>query len=327
MRDYAKIYTSVWRSRKFRNLPNEGARHLYLYLHTCPHSNMIGCYVLPTEYALSDLRWQKDAYLEAIDSLCRADLIGFDAAEEVVRIVDFISHDPFTNERHAIGAIKIAYKVPNCLEKQRLMLDLVKAKHVKPAMIARRESEAQDSLKIGSSPEPPPEPEPEPEQYGGGGGVRGRETTDREAILEAIGVDPVSGITGPSARMLGTQADMAEFARWMELPGITASVAIEEVRRVMANKRDGPPSSFRFFTKAIQRLSGELSRPALDPTQPTGARHDRQRFDQTIDAVAAGLSSGAIGLGLESRNPFAKRSGGDPQEGEHGPGPVLRSGQ
>lgn len=161
-----------------------------------------------------------------------------------------------------------------------------------------------------------PEPEPEPELRYGGGGTREPVSTDREAILTAIGVDPVSGITGPSARQIGTRADMAEAGRWLDLPGMTMPLVLEEVRRVMANKRDGPPSSFKFFTKAMQRLSGELTQEALQPTQPArGARHDRQRFDQTIDAVAAGLSSGAIGLGLENRDPFAKRSGGDPQEG------------
>lgn len=179
------------------------------------------------------------------------------------------------------------------------------------------------------------QPEPEPESYGGGGDTReprdasqGRDAAVREAILTAIGVDPVSGITGPSARMLGTRADMAEVNRWLDLPGITVTVMLEEVRRVMAGKRDGPPSSFKFFTKAMQRLSGELTQPSLDPiTTARGARHDRQRFDQTIATVAAGLSSGAVGLGLEDRDPFAKRPGQDLEAGEHGPGAVLRPGQ
>lgn len=179
------------------------------------------------------------------------------------------------------------------------------------------------------------QPEPEPESYGGGGDTReprdasqGQDATVREAILTAIGVDPVSGITGPSARMLGTRADMAEVNRWLDLPGITVPVMLEEVRRVMAGKRDGPPSSFRFFTKAMQRLSGDLSRPSLEPvTTGKGPRHDRERFDQTIAAVAAGLSSGAVGLGLEDRSPFAQRPGQDPEAGQHGAGALLRPGQ
>lgn len=150
--------------------------------------------------------------------------------------------------------------------------------------------------------------EPEPESYGGGGSTREADSTDREAILTAIGVDPVSGITGPSGRMIGTQADMAELGRWLALPGITVPIILTEVRRIMAGKRDGPPSTFRFFTAAIQRLSGEISRPALEPTAPTGpagGRHDRQRFDRTIDALADGLSSGQVSLGIEDRDPFA----------------------
>ena len=157
------------------------------------------------------------------------------------------------------------------------------------------------------------QPESEPESYGGGGDAR-EARTDREAILEAIGVDPVSGITGPGGRMIGTQADMTEVARWLDLPGLTMPLIIGEVRSVMAKKRDGPPSSFRFFTKAMQRLSGEMSRPALDPiTKPTqpGGKHDRQRFDQTINAIADGLTAGTVSLGLESRDPFAARPRGN----------------
>lgn len=157
-------------------------------------------------------------------------------------------------------------------------------------------------------------PEPSGTVIGGGGVAREAEKTDREAILEAIGVDPVSGITGPRGKQLGTQADMAEVARWLDLPGITVPVILTEVRRIMAGKRDGPPSTFRFFTKAIQRLSGEISRPALDPItpQPTnGGRHDRQRFDQTINAIADGLSAGTVQLDTQSRDPFAARPGGN----------------
>ena len=159
---------------------------------------------------------------------------------------------------------------------------------------------------------PTPTPTPTPTEDGGGGVAREAAKTDREAILDAIGVDPVSGLTGPNGWMLGTQADMAEVARWLDLPGITVPIVLAEVRRIMAGKRDGPPSSFRFFTKAIQRLSGEISRPALDPItqQPTsGGKHDRQRFDQAINRIADGLSSGAIQLDVASRDPFAPRPG------------------
>lgn len=179
--------------------------------------------------------------------------------------------------------------------------------------LKRKQFDASTAKATLKQPEPEPKPEPKVEE-GGGGGVREGDQTEREMILAAIGVDPVSGLTGRGGKMLGTQADMAEVARWLDLPGITVPIVLTEVRRIMAGKRDGPPSSFRFFSPAMQRLSGELSRPALDPISPspsTGARHDRQRFDQAINAVADGLSAGTIGLGLEDRDPFAAQRRGD----------------
>jgi len=121
------------------------------------------------------------------------------------------------------------------------------------------------------------EQEPEPEPYKKislGLSTSARKTdlpkpeTDRESILDAIGVDRVSGLTGKGGSMLGNRTDMAEVERWLDLPGITVPVVLEEVRRIMARKRDGPPSNFKFFTSAMQRLSGELSRPPLNPNQP-----------------------------------------------------------
>lgn len=106
---------------------------------------------------------------------------------------------------------------------------------------------------------------------GGGGSACEREAeiplemTDRELILEAIGVDQVSGLTGHGGRQLGTQSDMAEAARWLELPGLNIGTVCAEIRRLIEAKRDGPPKSFRYFTEAMQRLSGALSQPALTP--------------------------------------------------------------
>jgi uncharacterized protein YdaU (DUF1376 family) len=111
---------------------------------------------------------------------------------------------------------------------------------------------------------------------GGGGSARAREAerppdfhpdlTHRERLLVAMQVDPVSGLTGRGGTQIGTPADMAELLRWLDLPGMTFDLILGEVERVMAGKADGPPSSFRYFTSAMQRLSALLSAPALSPS-------------------------------------------------------------
>lgn len=123
---------------------------------------------------------------------------------------------------------------------------------------------------------------------GGGGSARASEReagpappaepTFREQLLEAMGADPVSGLTGPGGRWIGTPADMAHARRWLDLPGLDEAAVLAEVVRIMAGKPDGPPSTFRYFDRAMERLSGALSAPPLSPqAQPIrGSPHPAQ---------------------------------------------------
>lgn len=124
---------------------------------------------------------------------------------------------------------------------------------------------------------PPDKPEDMPQKLeaiyqindGGGGKASAREDTrsrnqsDRERILAAMGVGP-DGIAGPS-KFLGSPADMAEAKRWLEMPSMTLDAVCSEVARITTNMPDGPPSSFKYFTSAMQRLSGALSAPPIQP--------------------------------------------------------------
>ena len=67
---------------------------------------------------------------------------------------------------------------------------------------------------------------------------------------------------------------MAEAERWLALPGLTEDLVIEEITRIVA--KHGPPTSFRYFTKAMQSLSGELSAAPLVPTAPRPKLHSQQ---------------------------------------------------
>lgn len=123
-RDFGKIRSSIWQSRKFLALQNDQTRLLYLYLHTCPHGNSVGCFRLPKGYALADMSWPVEAFDSAIEELCKVNLIGWDESESVVRLVDFLKHSGITNQKHAAGALKAAISLPDCLEKQILFNEL-----------------------------------------------------------------------------------------------------------------------------------------------------------------------------------------------------------
>ena len=161
MRDYGKISTSIWNSRKFASI-GDSDRLLYLYLHTCPHVNSVGCFVLKSGYATADMGWSEEAYRKGIETLSDAGLIGFEASENLIRLVNFARFDPFTNVNHAKGAIKIALALPDCDQKLLLLKDISALKFASNDADIRS---AIESLSKGyRTPEPEPEPEPEPDK-------------------------------------------------------------------------------------------------------------------------------------------------------------------
>lgn len=57
MRDYGKVYSTFWSSEDMRALSEDG-RMLALYLMSCPHGNMLGCFRLPDGYVVEDMQWE-----------------------------------------------------------------------------------------------------------------------------------------------------------------------------------------------------------------------------------------------------------------------------
>lgn len=158
---------------------------------------------------------------------------------------------------------------------------------------AEKSAKAMKSLeptKSADHPRYPPTQQPTTYKiYGGGGHTRARarpvfdspekpkpppDPTFRERLLEAMGLDP-SGLTGPTGRIIGTQADMQEARLWLGL-GLTEDEIVARVAEVMAAKRDGPPGSFRYFRAPMERLAALKAAPPLEtatPSNPKGAPH------------------------------------------------------
>lgn len=124
MRDFSKISCAIWQSQKFRNLSDKG-RLLYLYLHTCPHVNSIGCYYLPKGYISADLGWNDSAVDRAMTELSTG-LIEHNSGLNLIKINRFLEHSPITNKSHAIGATKKALSLPECPEKHSIINELTK---------------------------------------------------------------------------------------------------------------------------------------------------------------------------------------------------------
>lgn len=115
---------------------------------------------------------------------------------------------------------------------------------------------------------------------GGGGSACARKPdpkkveveTDREVILSAIGADPISGIVGPNGTQIGRMSDMIEARKWGADLGLTLPEIVDVIKDVMSRKTDGPPSSFSYFSKAMQRFAWQKSKPTLTPIEGGACR-------------------------------------------------------
>jgi len=140
-RSYGKMLSSLWTSsRKFQGIrSDDAARLLYFYLHTCPHGNNVGCFVIRPEYIAADLGWEQDKIDHAVEALVGAALIEWNTDEHVVRIVDAIDKDPPTNPSHAAAMAKTVLSLPDTVEKLNCLRELSAQRQAKTLNSLREE--------------------------------------------------------------------------------------------------------------------------------------------------------------------------------------------
>lgn len=107
MRQFGIIQSSIWRSKRFRELSSDLARLTYIYLHTTKHGNSIGTFEMPPELAALDMRRPSDEVREGLDELARVKLIRHDPEEELVQIVNFMRFNSPSSRKQLAGPLKI----------------------------------------------------------------------------------------------------------------------------------------------------------------------------------------------------------------------------
>lgn len=86
MRDYASVVPQFWTGETGRALKEAGHETLIvaLYLMTCPHSNMIGLYYLPTLYLAHETGLGEEGALKGLARASEAGFCSYDKASEHV---------------------------------------------------------------------------------------------------------------------------------------------------------------------------------------------------------------------------------------------------
>jgi len=108
---YCRIKTKFWTDEKIRSLSDD-AKLLALYLLSSPHTNMIGCYILPKLYACDDLGWELERFEKAFQELLRNGFVKYDEKTRLLLLPNYLKHNPIENENQAKAAAKIVAELP-----------------------------------------------------------------------------------------------------------------------------------------------------------------------------------------------------------------------
>jgi len=121
MRDYGKVFTSIWASPNFRAMSEDG-RTLTIYLLTCPHGTISGAFRLPDGYVCEDLQWTPERVCEGFRELFANGFANRCETTKWVWVCKFLEWNPPENPNQRKSALKQAIQVPpDCVWKQAFM--------------------------------------------------------------------------------------------------------------------------------------------------------------------------------------------------------------
>lgn len=108
---FAQVHHGYWESAR-RDGWNDDERQLGIYLLTCPHRNLEGCYRLPLAYVADDLTWEPERVRRTLDSLTARDFAAYDEQARVVLIVNGLRFHCPKGPKQIAGALNALRAVP-----------------------------------------------------------------------------------------------------------------------------------------------------------------------------------------------------------------------
>lgn len=112
MRDYGKIFTSLWSSDTFRSMTEDG-RALTLYLLSSPHGTIAGVFRLPDGYVCEDMQWDSERVSKGFAELFQKGFANRCETTKWVWVCKHLEWNPPENPNQRKSAQKIVDQVPS----------------------------------------------------------------------------------------------------------------------------------------------------------------------------------------------------------------------
>lgn len=104
MRDFVKVGPSIWNSKRFKKLSDDG-KLAYLNCLFSPRQNSAGIYINEIGYIMVDMKWSEDRTRAAMAEVAASALIAYDPEEGLVIIDKWFEYNAPTNPKHAMKVL------------------------------------------------------------------------------------------------------------------------------------------------------------------------------------------------------------------------------
>lgn len=134
-RRYHRIQAKFWTDEVVRTWDDD-AKFLALYLISSPHTNLLGCFVVPKLYIMADLAWSEKQLEKPFAKLLAAGFLRYDSATGLLLIVNYLRHNPLENPNQVTAAVRKLDELPTSplLEELWLLLEQLGEPLLQPLM-------------------------------------------------------------------------------------------------------------------------------------------------------------------------------------------------
>ena len=120
---FGTVDTAVWKHYVFKSLSDD-AKLLFLYLKTCGHGNMIGCFHLPIMYICADLKWTDKKVKQTLTKLSDNGFVSVDLDVEFILLPKHLEKHPLQNDNQVTGARNLILDIPSSFSYLNEIIDI-----------------------------------------------------------------------------------------------------------------------------------------------------------------------------------------------------------
>ncbi|RLV58032.1 hypothetical protein D5018_19385 [Parashewanella curva] len=120
MRSFGTVDISFWLTKRIKSW-SDLERYFALYLLTCPHCTLIGCFYAPISYLAGDLGWDEQQVRNHLTALQKRRFLLHCDKSDWLLLRKYLKYNPIENPNQGKAALKLYLSIPKGFRYRRVL--------------------------------------------------------------------------------------------------------------------------------------------------------------------------------------------------------------